>query len=418
MTGDAVGEPADPAGTTFGSGFPVGVVLGASAATALANIPTFLFGAFAVSIRAELGFSPAGIGLAASIAFAASALAAPLVGPLMQALGAVTALRVGVLGGALSLSAIAGVVNSWLGLALCLGVAGVMNSTTQTAANLAIAEHGASQRDGLAFGIKQGAVPLGTTLAGLAVPLFTAVLGWRWAFVAAAVVAVALAAAMPRFILGRNRPRVRRSRRGGQSRPAGGRVDWPILALVTGGAFFASGSALALSVYFVEYAVTVGWREGPAGTLLAASSILGVSVRVLAGWWIDRRHDAPVPESALVPAGLLMAGGVPGLLLLIAGETWPPALVIGAPLMLGIGWSWAGLMHYSIVSLNRGASAVATGVLLFGVFGGGVVIPSVLGLIAERTSYSVAWGVAAAAVSLAAGAFLTAHGLLLRRRRP
>src|SRR5690606_19508698 len=49
-------------------------------------------------------------------------------------------------------------------------------------------------RQGIAFGIKQSAIPLATLLGGIAVPAITLSVGWRWTYVAGATFAVLAAA--------------------------------------------------------------------------------------------------------------------------------------------------------------------------------------------------------------------------------
>ena len=74
-------------------------------------------------------------------------------------------------------------------------------------------------------------------------------------------------------------------------------------------------------------------------------------------------------------------------------------------------------MHLTIVQLNRDAAATATGTILFGVFGGGVVMPSLLGLCIEHASYRFAWTAASGGLVIASGLLLVAHNVLRRRRR-
>jgi MFS family permease len=405
-------RPDVAAGAPGRAPFPLQVVAAASSATAVANLPAFLMGALAHSMRAEMGYSTAGTGLAVSTFFLTSALAAPVLARFVQRAGPVLALRAGACTTAVALLSIAGGARSWPVLTGLLALAGVGNAVGQTAANLTIAELAQPGHDGLAFGVKQAAVPVATTFAGIAVPVFDSALGWRWAFGLGAAAAAAVALLAPRFAV----------RAAQTSAPARGRrrrsgpVDWPVVALVGAGAFLAAGISLGLAVYLVEFAVDSGWHSDAAGTLLAVASVLVVAVRILAGWWMDRRSRRGRPPIALLPAGLMMAAGAGGCLLLLAGGSSRAALVAGAFLGLGLGWGWAGLMHMTIVQLNRGAAATATGFILLGVFGGGVVLPSVLGLVVEHASYRAGWTVSAAGLAVASAALLSAHGLLRRRR--
>ena len=64
----------------------------------------------------------------------------------------------------------------------------------------------ATQRQGLAFGAQQSGATLGALLAGLALPAVAIPLGWRWAYVAAAALALGAAAFAPR-VGARRQPR-------------------------------------------------------------------------------------------------------------------------------------------------------------------------------------------------------------------
>ena len=55
----------------------------------------------------------------------------------------------------------------------------------------------AVHRQGLAFGAQQSGGTLGSLLAGLALPLVAIPFGWRWAFLAVAVLALTAAALVP-----------------------------------------------------------------------------------------------------------------------------------------------------------------------------------------------------------------------------
>jgi MFS family permease len=395
-----------------GSSFPFRIVVVASCATAIANLPVFLLGAMAPAIRTELGFSAAGTGLAVSAFFAASALSAPLMGRVVQRMEPSFALRAGALLTAAAMATIAASARSWGVLVFLLVLAGLANAVGQTASNLTLAELAAPNHDGLAFGLKQGAVPFATMLAGLAVPLFDSD-GWRWSFVLGACLAGAIAVVAPR-LTGLSREVL--GRKGKAERSTGGRVDWTVVSLVAGGAFIAAGTALGLAVYLVEFATHQGWTADEAGTLLALVSLLTVAVRVLAGWWMDVRSSRGQDSIALLFSAIMVAGGAVGCVLLaVAGSTWS-LFVLGTLLGLGLGWGWAGLMHLTIVQLNRDVAATATGVILFGVFGGGVVLPSTLGFLIEHTSYQTAWLASACGLLAAAAALLSAHAVIRARR--
>src|SRR5205823_1137887 len=64
--------------------------------------------------------------------------------------------------------------------------------------NLTLARSVPAHRLGLSFGVKQAAIPLATLLAGAAVPAVALTVGWRWAYVIAAGLAVLALVGAPR----------------------------------------------------------------------------------------------------------------------------------------------------------------------------------------------------------------------------
>src|SRR4029453_10793467 len=78
-----------------------------------------------------------------------------------------------------------------------LTVGAAANALGQLASNSSLAQHVPARRQGLSFGVKQAAIPICTLLAGASVPIVALTLGWRWAFVLAAVLAVAAIPLVP-----------------------------------------------------------------------------------------------------------------------------------------------------------------------------------------------------------------------------
>jgi len=191
-------------------------------------------------------------------------------------------------------------------------------------------------------------------------------------------------------------------------------LDRMTLRLITLGAFFAAGAATTFAIFLVEFAVFTGWSPGAAGTLLAVASIGVLISRVLAGWISDRRTSRGGSSIALKPISTMLALGSAGVLLVMVGGETPILLATGALLAMLMGWGWPGLMHLSVVSMDRRAAARSTGVISFGIFGGGVVMPFLLGFLAERVSYRVGWGFNAAFLAIAAGSFRWAHAIHVR----
>ena len=215
----------------------------------LASLPVFLLGGLAVLVRDDLGFSEVQLGLAASTFFTVAALTAVPAGRVAARTGAWAATVLGAATSALALLAMSAA-QSYVVLLLALAVGGVANSLAQIGTNGTLAEVVPKHRQGLAFGVKQAAIPAATFVAGFSLPLVGLTLGWRVSFAASALLAVAYVLLAPRT---RRRPPtggVRRRRRG----------DVAVLALsvVAAAAALASAAVNGLAAFLVESAVAVG----------------------------------------------------------------------------------------------------------------------------------------------------------------
>ncbi|MCM0678783.1 MFS transporter, partial [Micromonospora phytophila] len=184
---DTVLHP-DPGAT---SARPVRAAAGAIAVTIASVLPVFLVGGLAVQMGEDLGFSPAGLGLAVSVYFGVSALASVPSGGLVERYGPAVVARCGVLLSAGAMLAIAALARSYVMLVGLLALSAAANALGQLSSNAALARHVPARRQGLSFGVKQAAIPVSTLLAGVAVPTVALTAGWRWAFVAAAGAALA-----------------------------------------------------------------------------------------------------------------------------------------------------------------------------------------------------------------------------------
>jgi MFS family permease len=376
---------------------PVTAAIGAVATTTAAVIPIFLIGGLAVQISRELGFNPAGLGVAVSLYFGASALVSMPAGWLVERFGDRPTSRAGVLISATSMFCTAAFAHSYLSLVGLMIFSALGNALGQLSSNLSLARLVPKHRQGLSFGVKQSAIPIATLLAGAAVPTIALTVGWRWAFVAGAVLALLVIPLAPR---GPRPVRVTRSRVDRRSERATGALV--VLAL---GAAFSAGSASALAIFLVDSSVAQGISAGAAGGMLTLGSVVGMICRLGGGWWADRRggkHLTVVAVTLALGAGGLALLSVPGL----------PTLIIGTAVGYGLGWSWPGVLNFAVVQLNPKAPAAATSITQSGVYVGGCVGPLLFGLLAAH-SYPSAWLAASVAMVCAAGLMLLGQRLLL-----
>ncbi|WP_142060401.1 MFS transporter [Pseudarthrobacter sp. B4EP4b] len=390
--------------STFSS-FPrgaFGAVAGSVALTAVSVSPAFLVGAVAVQMRSELQFDAASMGLVAAIMFGTGGLLARPAGALVQKIGS----RWGTIAAA-GTSTFAflgiGMVQDRSGLAICLTVAGIGNALSQPSTNLRISLAIARSSLGLAMGIKQASIPLANLLGGLAIPGIALTMGWRWAFLLAAPLALLVALlALLSPVRPVQEPDARASEETGTPR-------LPLVMLSAGGGL-AAGAATSLGIFFVASSVSSGINPASAGYLFALLGLLGLMSRIGLGALADRMTRV----GPYWLASWLMLAGAAGFFLLAAGE--PPLIIIGAVVGYFAGWAWPGLLHYGVVRDSRQSAALATGALQVGLSLGAALGPLSFGMLAAGDSYALAWTVAGSVLLSASLMVGCADRLIIRRR--
>ncbi|MGH3088624.1 MAG: MFS transporter [Rubrobacteraceae bacterium] len=376
------------------------VVLAVSAATT-GVLPAFLTGGLAVQISDELDFGAAYLGLAVAIFFASAALASIVMGRLVERIGSHGGMRLAAATSALSLLGVALFARSWTALVLCLVVGGLANAMAHPSANLSLAREVPENRQALSFGIKQASIPTATLLAGLAVPTIAATLGWRWAFVGGAVLAVAISLSVPKEDHA-VAPKPTKEARSGDAR-------YRALALLALGIGLGSTAATPLGAFLVGSSVESGIRVGTAGLLLALGSAFSIVVRIVFGYLADGMSGGRLR----LVAGML-AVGIFGFALLATGA--PAAIVAGTLLAFGAGWGWPGLFNFAVVHSSPGAPAAATGITQTGASSGAALGPLIFGFVVEATSYSTGWLVCGGISLAAIIAILVGRRMLLSDR--
>jgi predicted MFS family arabinose efflux permease len=379
-------------GAGVGLARPSALAVAAGAATVL---PGFLIGALALQIRADLDVSVEAVAAGVTVFFLAGALGAGPGGRLAERVGAADAMRGCVLVTAGGLLAAAALADSLAALLALLALAGLANAVCQPAINLFMAEQVPLERQGLAFGIKQSAIPAAILVSGLALPLLALPFGWRATFALCALGPLAVAVAM-----GRSAHHLRSP----VEREPAPRPTRELVAIAAGAAL-ASAGPNAMGAYLVASAVDTGIAEGAAGLLVALGSALSLAVRVALGQRADRRRDYGYGTMVV-----LLVGGAAGFVLLASGATVP--FVIGALVAFTLGWGWPGVFNLAVVDSHRDAPGAATGVSQTGIYVGAAGGPAAFGAISAAGGYEAAW--AATAVL----ALVAALVIALAARRP
>ncbi len=356
--------------------------------TAAGVLPAFLTAALAVQIRDDLALSVPVLGALFGLFFGVSALGSAPLGRVVERRGWAQGIRLAAAGSGLTLIGMAILARDAWSIGALFVVGGLAAATSQPAANLALARSVPPDRHGLLFGLKHAAAPAAAMLGGLAVPGFGLTVGWRWAYVAGAAIALATFLGAPR----------KAHRAEDRRRPPGeatASTPLRILVLLAVATALGIGAIDSLAAFIVAYAVETGIGEGSAGILLAAGSVVALLTRLVSGWLVDRRQHA-----GLLGIGVLLTIGALGVAVLAAGgRQW---LVAGAMLGFAAGWGWSGLMTFVVVWANPSAPAATTGITHTGTYVGAAVGPPLVGLLAERTSFALAWWSTSAALVMAA----------------
>jgi len=349
-------------------------------------LPVFMTGALAVQIGRDVDLGATRLGIASGAFFGAAAMSSALMGRLAERIGPGRAMRGAALTSA-ALQAGLALAPGYAWLLLFLLVAGPANSLAQVGANLLLAKGIHPMRQGWALAVKQAGMPGATLVGGLAVPALAVTVGWRWAFAAGALGAVAAATSVP---VGAVAP--------GGRRPVGRRVDVPIgpLVVLAAAVGFAAAANGTLATFVVSAGVDAGLGESAAGLVLTLGSAAGITMRLVVGARADRRGGRHLPV-----VSMLLAGGAVGYLLLAPGLV--ATHLLGALVAFGSGWAWPGLFNLAVVRLNPTAPAAATGITQTGVYVGGLTGPILFGLVVDSAGYGLAWLLAGLASALAAG---------------
>lgn len=407
-------------------GTTASVALAIAAATA-GVLPVFLTGALGVQLRHSLHLGSADIGIGVAAFFASSALCSVTAGRLAERLGALTMMRSAATVALFSMFGLAICAHAFWTLTVLLVVGGISNGAMQPAVNLYLSANVRSRRQGLAFGVKQAAIPTATMLSGLAVPALAITEGWQSAFLAAGgvVAGVTLLLFVRRDGTAAPNPADPQS-----SAPApvpvspfppqgagplrGGAIRLGPLVLLAAGMAGAVAASNALGAFVVPSAVHSGLAAGSAGVLSAMGSVAGFATRVGQGWRADSGVTEGIPAAIrhLAVVVAMVGLGILGYLALASGIS--ALLIPGVLLAYGAGWGFNGLFNLAVVRAYPHAPARATGVTQVGTYVGGMLGPLGFGLLAEHAGFGASWYMCAGAAAVGAVTLVAARRLLAR----
>lgn len=375
---------------------PKTVLVVAFIATGLGGMPIWLLSAYSPFVIESLGLTSALYGLLIATFFGFSALTGIWLGGSTARNGWVNGVVYTSILAAFGLLAMSVLANSWIIMALGIAVSALANSLSQPAANLAIASAISQKRMGLAFGIKQAALPVATFLVGASAPLFRFDEGWRAAFGLIAIFSLSFGA----FVQLRTRHRLATplsmavASRAIRTQVAKGTFSKP-LTLLAIAAGLGTATTMTFAGFLVLYAVEIGLTPQQGALVLSIGSFTGIVSRVVSGYFADRRAGRH-----LVVVSAMMVGGALGYLL-IALSSEIILLSIASSLAFGLGWAWNGVFHLAIVRINPSRAANSTGVIQSGMALGATLGPAAFGL-ALTVSFQLAWTALAACMLIAA----------------
>ena len=348
-------------------------------------------------IRADLGISLTGIGLITSAIFLGAAVASTPAGHLTDRIGAVRLLALAMV--AVAVTELVAAVSPWVWL-FVVGMFGVGLAygciTPPTNVIVRGAADGANQ--GLVMSAKQIGVSLGGLIAGLTLPELADRFGWRLSLLAPVVGALIIAALV---VVSRDNlkrqvgPRAERAEVMEKLRI---RYGWRLG--VGGFGFLMAGVQQGFMAYTTLFLTDAhGYGLAIAGVSFAVMMVGGTVGRL--GWAvISDRWFRGNRWTGLLLTSVVAAVGLVGMALLPTGPLlWPCFVLVG---LSSIGWNgvFLALVANSVPSTHVGR---LSGWSLRCVFSGVVIIPPILGYLAEHWGWGTAW-MFAATITLIAGA--------------
>jgi predicted MFS family arabinose efflux permease len=364
-------------------------------AMGVASVVTFIIGALAPFMVAELGLSRTSLGLLATGMIGVAAVLSPLAGYLVDRLGGRPMLLLIFAATAAGLLGMAAA-GSYGWLIAGAAVAGIGSAMGNPATNQLISRYVPRGSQGSVIGVKQSGVQGATFLAGLLLPSTGAALGWRRAMAVSAL-PVLLGLGGTLLIVPAAPPVP-----GAERRERGAGHTALVARLTVYGCLMGIGVS-ALGSYAVLYGVEVlGLSASAGGLAIALLGLAGVVSRIV---WA-RRIERGAPAS--VSLVLMAAGGAVSVALIWLAQDagswllWAGALGFGAT---ATAWNAVG----NLVLVRALPAAVAgrmAGILQGGFYAGFAAGPAGFGLLVDATgSYGAGW-------SMVIVALVTAGGLL------
>lgn len=366
---------------------------------------TLSFGAGGLAVlmpllQRDLRLSPVDIGLLAGARFAGLLLFSIPAAAIVGTIGLRRAISLLQVFFGLTLVGLAGATDR-NGAIAAVGAGSSFLAASNPATTTAVVLRFPARHRAQAMNTKQVGVPLGNLLAAVLFPIAAAMIGWRGAFLVAAVVSVS-AAGVSWILYG---PAVD-SQLASTSRWGPGlrvllRSSAVRLTTIMHGLLMVG--QITMLAYFVVYLVSRHVSLGAAAAYLVLMQLAGTAGRLLWGLATDYGFGGR-RRATLITVILIAALGAAALAIVPADPS--PWLLVPMSILVGLGlMSWAGMIELVRAELvASSATAAATGVGYTFASIGAVVGPPLFGLVVQSNGFVVAW-VALAVVLLLAAAF-------------
>jgi sugar phosphate permease len=385
------------------------------------------YGAYAVLLREEFGWSKTMLSAAFAMARAESGILGPLQGWLTDRFGPRVLIRIGMVifgVGFMLFSRIEGPVAFFLTffmMALGSSLGGYLPVGVAIVAWF-------RRRRALALSVSASGMAIGGLLTPLVV-LAASRVGWRWTAFASGLLVIA--AGVPLAQVMRRRPEAygwtpdgdppRPASADVPDRPAPVQRDFTVREALRTRAFWYislghAASLLVVSAVMVHMIIHVTERLGyalpQAGSVVALMTVMQAVGQLTGGWLGDRF------SKRRIAAACMLAHGAALMILAFAGAFW---MVLAFAVLHGTAWGMRGPLMGAIRADYFGSAAfgtitgVSSMVLMIGMMGG----PLVAGILADRTgSYVPGFSVLAALATIGSVFFLLARRPPLPQERP
>jgi len=337
----------------------------------------------APAVAAELNIDPHLIGFYTGVLYFFSSMGQLSCGSFILRFGAVRMSQASLV--FMGVALMAGYYGALPVFAAAAALTGLASSVSTPASSHLLARYSPPKYAPLIFSVKQTGVPVGGLMAGLAVPLLLALLGWRGAFVACGLFCIVFA-----LMLQPIRARFDTDRNPRQSLKPG--FIWQNLRRVMGtpslrdlaiGMFCFVGLQGLFGSYFVTYiAENMGRSLEGANHMFSIAMTAAIGARILWGWV----GSALLPARRVIAylAGVMVVAAV-GMGLIEPG--WSDLAIIGVAILYCISAiSWHGLMMAEIARLSpAGQVGPVTGASLACAGAGMMSYPMIYAVLLEAT---------------------------------